>query len=292
LEYVRCNLCGSNEYEVLHENPGVEVMTSRGSLNMNVVNVACTNCGLLCLIPRMDEQETSACYVCQFRLAMTGGEDEDEVKGGTVRIEQADRISEHLAGRPPGRVLDVGCFEGYFLHIMARRGWEAHGVEPCKKSVQVARRKYKLDVHGGMYEQSDFEKHSFDLVTMRHVLEHARNPSDMLMLANYHLRTGGTLFLEIPNVYRPFGGKFDDFFSFQHFYNFSPVTLNMVLQKAGFALTGIETDLPYFAFRVLAEKKKDHGWKPLPFIINNDFDTVRRIVDSYRTGPDRTELRQ
>ncbi len=36
----------------------------------------------------------------------------------------------HKLKHPPGRLLDIGCYEGYFLYEARKYGWECFGVEP------------------------------------------------------------------------------------------------------------------------------------------------------------------
>ncbi|MDO8145163.1 MULTISPECIES: bifunctional 2-polyprenyl-6-hydroxyphenol methylase/3-demethylubiquinol 3-O-methyltransferase UbiG [unclassified Isoptericola] len=42
-------------------------------------------------------------------------------------------------GRPPGRALDLGCGRGIYTRELARRGWEAVGVDAVPQAVEEAR---------------------------------------------------------------------------------------------------------------------------------------------------------
>lgn len=42
--------------------------------------------------------------------------------------------------RPPGRALDLGCGRGHYTRELARRGWEAVGVDDIPRAVDGARR--------------------------------------------------------------------------------------------------------------------------------------------------------
>ena len=291
MEAVTCDLCGGAESEVLHANPGFEVQTTRGSLVMDVVNVVCRQCGLVYVSPRMDAEETAAFYAHQFRVdeaAEEAGRDAavPEIRGARSRKNQVDYILRHWPRGGGGRVLDIGSFEGYFLHLLQREGWSARGVEPSLKASRAARARFGIETFAGMYEDAPFEDSSFDLIAVRHVLEHVRRPTETLLRINRHLADGGRLFLEVPNVYTPIGGKFDDFFTFQHLFNYSPVTIRMYLEKCGFRVYHMETDLPYSAMRLLATKEADLHGQPRVFRVHEDGGTVRRVYACYRDRSD------
>ena len=55
-----------------------------------------------------------------------------------------------------GRLLDVGCGNGLFLEKMRNLGWEVVGVETDEKAVEVARKRFGLDIYHGTLEQVNF----------------------------------------------------------------------------------------------------------------------------------------
>ena len=66
---------------------------------------------------------------------------------GTLREGRGDSI-EALLGReeaersqPLGRALDLGCGRGLYTHELARRGWEAVGVDNVPRAIDAANRR-------------------------------------------------------------------------------------------------------------------------------------------------------
>ena len=54
--------------------------------------------------------------------------------------------------RPLGRALDLGCGRGLYTSELARRGWEAVGIDDVPAAIDAARR---MDPHGATYVVGD-----------------------------------------------------------------------------------------------------------------------------------------
>ena len=63
----------------------------------------------------------------------------DRLSRGTV-VERLAFVEELASSRPAGRVLDVGCGSGRFAVALARRGWEAVGLDFAPEMVALADR--------------------------------------------------------------------------------------------------------------------------------------------------------
>ena len=96
-------------------------------------------------------------------------------------------------------VLDLGCGEGRFLESLGTRAGRTAGVDHHGPAIA------RLVERGGEGYESTFEAFatshadSFDVVTSFHTLEHVADPLQMLRSAATCLRSGGTLFVSVPN---------------------------------------------------------------------------------------------
>ncbi len=189
--------------------------------------VRCGNCGLVFVSPRPAAQALGRYYSPGYYG-----------KPGLVAgLFLAERAAKAAAGRAPGKILDVGCGEGSFLAAMARRGWDAHGVEISKEGAARASARPGVKICGRPLEECGFEPGSFDLVTLWHSIEHAADPESLLKRAAELLKDDGAALLAFPNAdswdFRLFGARWFHLDPPRHLNYFSPATMERLLRKCG-----------------------------------------------------------
>jgi 2-polyprenyl-3-methyl-5-hydroxy-6-metoxy-1,4-benzoquinol methylase len=97
-----------------------------------------------------------------------------------------------------GRLLEVGCNVGGFLHCARGMGWEVAGVEPVDTCAQYAREQ-GMHVVTGTLEEADMPEASFDVVYSNAVLEHIPSPRSAFAAIARVLRPGGVVFTRTVN---------------------------------------------------------------------------------------------
>ncbi|WGD35793.1 class I SAM-dependent methyltransferase [Olleya sp. YS] len=95
-------------------------------------------------------------------------------------------------------VLDFGCGTGDFLKIAQRNNWTVSGIEPNEEARKIANIKTNNSVFNSDYLNS-FTKHSFDVITLWHVLEHIPNLEEQITQLKSLLKTKGALVIAVPN---------------------------------------------------------------------------------------------
>jgi ubiquinone/menaquinone biosynthesis C-methylase UbiE len=103
---------------------------------------------------------------------------------------------------PSGRVLDVGCGTGAFLHHLRSRNpgqYEVFGTDVSEPALEHAR-KSGIPLLAGSYDKHEFAGASFDAVTFWAVLEHVEHPADFLGKAASALKPNGHCFVLVPNM--------------------------------------------------------------------------------------------
>jgi SAM-dependent methyltransferase len=147
--------------------------------------------------------------------------------------------SERLPPVAPGRVLEIGCASGSFLHRMAREGWIAEGIEFSPGPSDAARR-MGFRVHTGRIEEATEPEDPYDLVVGWMVLEHLHDPVRALRKIRGWTREAGWLVLSVPNAaayeFPLFRSAWYALDLPRHLTHFDPVTLRRVLQKGGWRL--------------------------------------------------------
>jgi len=142
-----------------------------------------------------------------------------------------------LADQSPGRLLDVGCGDGTFLHKMQARGWKVDGVDFDRKAIENARLRYKLELRHGDLASAGFPSSTFDAVTLNNVIEHVPDPVGLLAEAWHVLKSGGRLVVITPNAsslgHQVFKQAWLGLDPPRHLQVFSPQTLQTCAQGVG-----------------------------------------------------------
>ena len=143
---------------------------------------------------------------------------------------------------PPGRMLEIGCASGAFLHQMAAKGWQVEGVEFSPKAAAAARA-LGYRVHAGSLETAPTPAEPFDLIVGWMVLEHLHDPILALKKLRSWIKPGGWLVLSVPNAgaleTRIFRENWYALHLPNHLYHFSRKTIRLVLSAAGWKLDKI-----------------------------------------------------
>ena len=140
---------------------------------------------------------------------------------------------------PKGRMLEVGCASGAFLHKMASQGWEVEGIEFSKDAANSAR-SLGYSVYTGRIEDTPDPNHFYDLVVGWMVLEHVHDP--LLALKKLHdwVKPGGWLVISVPNTaaleFHLFKDAWYALHLPAHLYHYTPRTLEMLLARAGWCV--------------------------------------------------------
>ncbi|MFN2427788.1 MAG: methyltransferase domain-containing protein, partial [Candidatus Binatia bacterium] len=249
-----CNLCGSSDIALYHEQGWRRV-------------VLCRRCGLVFVDPMPTPEQKADIE----RLAYEGDllPEVADFFRNCHRNFRSDPVIESfrdgLRGlgelRKPGRLLDVGPGTGIFLYLaQSEFGWTPHGVDICAESAVKAKEEFDIDLEVGDFDTYPWPPASFDAVTMLDVLEHTTNPMASLRRAFDLLQPGGCLYVVVPNQHclltvildrwiqmrGPMRNYFlERLYVSPHEYYFCPRTLRTYLEKAGFEVAGLRTDNVY-----------------------------------------------
>jgi len=199
LEQVSCSLCDSESNEIL---PYFKVNTPEGDLNLR----KCKKCGLVYQSPRLTELELEKLYDQEyFEQGHYGGKDKERDYFNPDEQEDLASFHNKIINRisslkePPAKLLEIGCAGGHFLLSARDKGYSVQGVEISDYASSQARERYKLDVKTGILENISFEQNSFDVVYLKDILEHVRNPLSFLQECHRILNDSGLLVILVPN---------------------------------------------------------------------------------------------
>lgn len=226
-----CDLCGSFSQ---HHRYSAKDLNQHKPGNFEIVQ--CNSCGLVFLNPRPDVSSIGSYYPNDYWRPLP---DRNEI------YRAYGEIYDELAKLPPGRMLDVGTGGAYFLSLF--EGWQREGTELSPQTAERSAQAYGFPVHSGLLEDvvkaGKIARHSFDLITLNHVIEHLYSPRATVKLIHELLKPGGKLMISTPNIKsvsaRLTGPNWYHLDPPRHLYLFSPRLLTRLLTENGFRVDHI-----------------------------------------------------
>ncbi len=157
-----------------------------------------------------------------------------------------------------GKLLDYGCGTGDFLNTCKVSGWEVSGIEPNDLARTTANELLKTEIKPELSENS-FDKNSFNVITLWHVLEHVSELDKTIETLLSFLKPDGVLLIAVPNcnsydaqVYGKYWAAYD---VPRHLYHFVPKTTEKYFKDKGLTLERIlPMPLDSFYVSMLSEK--------------------------------------
>lgn len=223
----RCPLCRSGENRFFeHAQDGDHTLTYQ----------LCESCGMVFQSPRLSERELDDFYRAEYRRLVQGDEGPSE-KDLRVQAGRAGHLltfaQRHL--KEIHAHLDIGSSAGMLLRTFQRAyGCLGVGIEPGDAYREYSQ-ELGLQVVGDLEYLDQKQVGSFDLVTMAHVLEHLADPVAYLRrLRKEWIASSGHLLVEVPNLYG------HSSLELAHLLAFSPTTLRLVLEMAGYQVLTLE----------------------------------------------------
>lgn len=224
--------------------------------------IDCEACGFVHVDPLPRDADLEAFYRNKFyQTEKARYIEEATIDGDWLELTFADRfvLFEKLVGT--GSVLDVGSGPGYFLRAGKQRGWRVVGIEPSPIAAGFAREQHGVTVLDGMFDEGKLpDVGLLDVVHMSEVLEHVRDPFEIIGLAKRCLRPGGLVCISVPNDFNPLQaavhhGRDDDspwwVVPDHHLNYFSFESLEAFLDRLGFKVVDRTTTFPMELFQLM-----------------------------------------
>lgn len=168
----------------------------------------CKDCGLLYTKPRPNKEEIGKYYKSDEYYSHQENKEGfipkvyEKVK--SINLKNKYTIATEKTRK--GKILDIGCGVGDFLHTMEQHGWEGTGVEPSEEAKAIAKKRIKAQLLSSE-EQENLIDGSFDVITMWHVLEHVDALRWQIQQLYRLCKPGGRIIIALPN-YKSYDGQY------------------------------------------------------------------------------------
>ncbi|MBI5726148.1 MAG: class I SAM-dependent methyltransferase [Planctomycetes bacterium] len=210
----------------------------------------CTTCGHMLSVHEMDMSSLySGQYVDStygdaaglkqnFERIMSLPEGKSDNLG---RVDAVCDFAERNFGRWPAglTLLDIGSGLCVFAAAMKARGFDCTALDPDARAVEHAQKTAGVRaVCKDFLTASDMGQ--YDIVTFNKVIEHVRDPVTMLARSRRHLKTGGFVYVELPDgEAAAAGGPGREEFFIDHWHAFSTASTAILAAKAGLRIVSL-----------------------------------------------------
>jgi len=243
----KCLVCENNKLQLLFEKEGFDFLH-------------CNRCDLIMANPQIKEEalrrnykgsSSSDVWVDVLTTESNQAYDQEKFERGIQLIQRYQPKK--------GRILDIGCSIGHFLKVAKENGWEELGLELNQKALDWATKVFKVKVNSQLLPEAKFASGSFEAVTLWGVIEHLKEPKEVMTEVKRILKPGGIILIFCPNVgslvarmLREHTSTFD---GRNHCAYFSKESLTYLLDQTGFQVLerkyfqpGLDTMLNYLNF--------------------------------------------
>jgi SAM-dependent methyltransferase len=159
----------------------------------------------------------------------------------------------------PGRVLDVGCDDGFAGRDLIKDGFQICGIDRNPATLSKAARHYQHTILADIENELPLPEGTFDVVIFADILEHLKDPATAFTHFTALLVSGGLVIMSVPNV--------------AHWY----MRLSLLLGRFEYEDRGIldRTHVRFFTLRTARRFLEDAGFRieviaatppPLPLV--------------------------
>lgn len=128
-------------------------------------------------------------------------------------------------------ILEIGCGTSPYANIFIDKGWKYIGLDPSHFACEWMRKTYDVFMVCSKLEDQPPTEQVYDAVLSAHSLEHMPNPRAALLSMWHMLKSGGQLYLLIPDD--------TDLWNPDHLWFFSPATIRRLLVQVGFQIESL-----------------------------------------------------
>lgn len=277
-----CPVCSARERERFASGFDYEIKTCRNRWDL----WRCSSCSCVWLDPRPAVAELGVIYPPTYYAY----EIEKNVSVLSLKAKELlDRFKFSAilrkAGREPRTYLDIGCGNGRYLELFAKRGiarQSIYGLELSEAKIADLRARGFNAHYRRVEECVEVPQGSIDLATMFHVIEHVADPREVVRRIGSWLSEDGLLAVETPNIDSIDARLFErtywgGYHIPRHWTLFNEQSLRRLFEDAGLEVISVsyQTGHSFWMYSFHHLLKYNSRW-PLPKLANW-FDPLRGV---------------
>lgn len=182
-----CKVCGSDKYNKIGEIKGI------WKENKNVYQ--CEKC-FLYFIESPTDEEIYLLYKNEYHNSIKNKIFElAKSKMRYARCLNQFNFIKNSINCDNKKVCEIGAFDGLLLNIFKNNGCKVFGYELNDRAREYAKKKYNIDLKPNFLEDNQ----KYDIIILSHVIEHFKEPKEILLKIKSMLNDNGFIYIEVPN---------------------------------------------------------------------------------------------
>lgn len=263
----KCALCNKNHFLLI---------AKYDRYGLPVDQLICQYCSLIQTAKFFDDCGISEFYNKHYRILQSGKKEQVEfekrfsrqVCKGEVVLKNIESCCGNVENKS---FAEIGCGAGGIVHSLINSGIDAVGYDIDPTLLKFGKKMYNLPLY---QVQFGMDSQEYDVIILRHVLEHIPNTNNILQAIYKSLKTDGILYIEVPGVRSILSGKYNynlmKFFVIEHIYTFELKTLAPLVERHGFKLISGSEDIV-----AIFQKCED-----IPKL-NNSYTSANKIIQEF-----------
>jgi 2-polyprenyl-3-methyl-5-hydroxy-6-metoxy-1,4-benzoquinol methylase len=198
----------------------------------------CVQCGLVQTDPIVTQEDINAWYDQTYFESLLQRKPQEIVYHRRM-LDLIERV------KTTGKMLEVGIGIGIFMELAHDHGWDIEGIDPAQAACQYVTDTLHLTTYHSSLESMQLPQNHFDVISLRHVLEHIPTPRPFLQKLHRLVKDDGLVAIAVPN----FGGLHARIEKAQWFHlsipyhvaHYTPKTLTSLLTACHFEIIKLWT---------------------------------------------------
>lgn len=278
-EEVNCAICKTNS--TLH-------YSSKGQFGIQTNVVICKNCGFTYLNPRWTKDRYNHFYSLEYDNYYR-----PEVKSTKYKYDVYSPVKTilsrlekfHVKPINPENIIDIGCGMGDALIYLKENIYQKanyYAIEPSTFCCEhLKKNNISILSNDVDSEWSENNENKFDVVIMRHVLEHFLDPISVLKKVSKILKPDGILYVAVPNSKKPTHPLISHYLRVVHVSYFSELSLSNSFGLSNVSPILMKGGDEWDAFEIFSVAKKT-STETKPIVNSNEAKVQKDVFDSIK----------
>jgi len=259
LEQISCPVCGRNAHRklfpVFHNDSNVLELLELKTINEAVDIVACKICDHRYMTPVV-KLELMNRYYSILNSEFYHASNSEPCNYNFKEYNDYGKMIKGL--RNNGKILEIGCGNGFLLKALEKLGYDCYGVEPSPMAYNHAKNNLGLNVENTFLSASSFNIQKFDVIILIDVVEHITDMQTFMKEVTSVMNEDGIIFIGTGNIdsvnAKIAGSNWGYFLSWEHVSFFNKKSMHYMLHKNNFTNIKIEkTSLQHKPLQNLSE---------------------------------------